>query len=292
MDDARGPVALVLGGGGILGASEVGMLRALLDAGVRPDIVVGTSVGAINGALVAADPTRDAVERLTSLWTQATRAGVFTDSWWRQAVRVARLGTHLHSSDSLRDLLTEHLPDRPIEDLAVHFECVAARIETASARWFDRGPVVEAVLASCAVPGLLPAVTIDGAHYLDGGLVHSIPIARALALGARRVYVLQVGRIEHPLQAPRRAWEVGVVAFEIARRHRFNEELASVPEGIEVHVLPTGMVGSPSLSLRYRGAAHVRERIDQAFAATSEYLQNQPPRRDVVGGTGQERGTR
>ncbi len=286
MSGARGPVALVLGGGGILGASEVGMLRALLEAGVRPDIVVGTSVGAINGALVAAEPTRDAVERLTSLWTQATRAGVFTESWWRQAVRVARLGTHLHSSDSLRGLLTEHLPDRPVEELALHFECVAARIETASARWFDRGPVVEAVLASCAVPGLLPAVRIDGEHYLDGGLVHSIPIARALTLGARQVYVLQVGRIEHPLEVPRRAWEVGVVSFEIARRHRFNEELASVPDGIDVHVLPTGVVGSPSLSLRYRGSAQVRQRIEQAFEATSEYLAQQAPDGHVVGGTG------
>ncbi|GAA2017575.1 patatin-like phospholipase family protein [Terrabacter terrae] len=284
-------MALVLGGGGILGASEVGMLRALLDAGVSPDIVVGTSVGAINGALVAAQPTRDAVERLTSLWTQATRAGVFTESWWRQAVRVARLGTHLHSSDSLRELLTEHLPDRPIEDLAVHFECVAARIETASARWFDRGPVVEAVLASCAVPGLLPAVRIDGEHYLDGGLVHSIPIARALTLGAREVYVLQVGRIEHPLEVPRRAWEVGLVSFEIARRHRFNEELASVPDGIDVHVLPTGVVGSPSLSLRYRGAAGVRERIERAFEATSEYLEKQAPGGGVVGRTGRDGST-
>lgn len=283
MDQARGPVALVLGGGGILGASEVGMLRALLEAGVVPELVVGTSVGAINGALVAADPTRAAVDRLTHLWTEATRAGVFTESWWRRAARVARLGTHLHSGDALRDLLAEHLPDCGIEELPVHFECVAARIETASAHWFDSGSLVDAVLASCAVPGLLPAVTIDGGHYLDGGLVHSIPIARALSLGAREVYVLQVGRIEHPLEAPRRAWEVGVVAFEIARRHRFNEELASVPASVAVHVLPTGVDSSPSFSLRYRGSDMVRERIEGAYAAARDYLGAHLPQPDAGG---------
>ena len=85
-----------------------------------------------------------------------------------------------------------------------------------------------AVLASCAVPGLLPPVEIDGEHYFDGGLVHSIPVGRAVALGASTVYVLQVGRIESELTVPRRPWEVGLVAFEIARRHRFHEEMSAV----------------------------------------------------------------
>ena len=84
------------------------------------------------------------------------------------------------------------------------FQCCAARIEDAAEHWFDRGPVVDAVLASAAVPGLLPPVQIDGQHYLDGGLVHSIPLGRAVELGAKRVFVLQVGRIEQTAR-PRRA---------------------------------------------------------------------------------------
>ncbi len=272
MERSARRVAFVLGGGGILGASEVGMLRALLVQGIVPDLVVGTSVGAINGAFIAADPTVAAVERLTSLWSQASQTGVFTDSWWRQARRVAKLGTHLHSSDSLRSLVTEHLGEVTFADLVVQFQCVAARIETASARWFESGGVAEAVMASCAVPGLLPAVAIDGEHYLDGGLVHSIPVARAVALGAEEVYVLQVGRIEHALAPPRRPWEVGMVAFEIARRHRFVEELAGVPEHISLHVLPSGADRSPSVSLSSRGARQVAVRIEQAFEASSAYL--------------------
>ena len=117
---------------------------------------------------------------------------------------------------------------------------MAAGIESASARWFSSGPVVPAVMASCAVPGLLPPVEIDGAHYFDGGLVDSIPVGRAVALGASTVYVLQVGRIESPLEVPTRPWEVGLVAFEIARRHRFHEEMSSLPSDVRVHVLPTG----------------------------------------------------
>ena len=92
--------------------------------------------------------------------------------------------------------------------------------------------------------GCLPPVRIDGEHYFDGGLVHSIPVGRAVQLGARRVFVLHVGRIEQPLTVPRRPWEVGLVAFEIARRHRFVEEMATLPDDVIVHVLPAGSMGA------------------------------------------------
>jgi NTE family protein len=248
------------------------MLEALLGEGIRPDLVVGTSVGAVNGAFLAADPTPAAVGRLAEVWVRASGSGVFADSLLARAQRVARLASHLHSSDALESLLADELDGMRIEDLAVRFQCVAAQIETASARWFDSGPVVDAVLASCAVPGLLPAREIDGRHYLDGGLVHSIPVSRAIDLGARTVYVLQVGRIEHALREPRWPWEVGLVAFEIARRYRFNEELERVPEGIAVHVLPSGSERSPSMTMSYRGASQVAARIEAASAATRGYL--------------------
>src|ERR1017187_1776086 len=105
----------------------------------------------------------------------------------------------------------------------------ARRWGVGRAGWWSSGPLVPAVLASCAVPGLLPPVEVDGEHYFDGGLVHSIPVGRAVALGASVVYVLHVGRIERPLEVPRRPWEVGLVAFEIARRHRFHEEMSALP---------------------------------------------------------------
>jgi NTE family protein len=264
-------VAFVLGGGGILGATQVGMLRALFEAGVRPDLVVGTSVGALNGALVAADPTPSAIDRLTGLWTSLSDSEVFSGGLLSRARTLARNGTHLHSSAPLRQLLTETLPPA-FEDLRVPFSCVAAEIERATAHWFEHGPLVDAVLASCAVPGLLPPVRIGEAHYLDGGLVHSIPVGRALGLGATTVYVLHVGRVEQPLHPPRRPWQVGLVAFEIARRHRFVEEMAAVPEGTRVVVLRSGMDETPLVSLRYRDTRRVAARIDSAYRASREVL--------------------
>jgi NTE family protein len=130
------------------------------------------------------------------------------------------------------------------------------------------------VMASCAVPGLLPPVEIGGQHYFDGGLVDSIPVGRAVALGASTVYVLQVGRIESPLSVPTRPWEVGLVAFEIARRHRFHEDMSSLPDDVTVHVLPTGGAPlQPGLAqFRYRDKDRVGQSIERAYIASASYL--------------------
>ena len=269
----RGGTAFVLGGGGVLGAAEVGMLQALLEHGVRPDLVVGTSVGAVNGALVAADPTPGAVVRLRGVWEELASRRVFAGSVLGRVGTLVRTRTHLHPREPLRDLLEAFLPVRTFAGLRVPFQCVAASIERAAEHWFTDGDLVDAVLASCAVPGLLPPVEVDGEHYLDGGLVHSIPVGRAVALGADTVYVLHVGRIDRPLRPPARPWEVATVAFEIARRHRFAADLAELPPGVTVHVLPAGDPAPPGAgNLRYRDFSGVSARIDQAYVATRDHL--------------------
>jgi NTE family protein len=269
----RGGTAFVLGGGGVLGAAEVGMLQALLEHGVRPDLVVGTSVGAVNGALVAADPTPGAVDRLRGVWEELASRRVFAGSVLSRVGTLVRTRTHLHPREPLRDLLEAFLPVRTFAGLRVPFQCVAASIERAAEHWFTDGDLVDAVLASCAVPGLLPPVEVDGEHYLDGGLVHSIPVGRAVALGADTVYVLHVGRIDRPLRPPARPWEVATVAFEIARRHRFAADLAALPPGVTVHVLPGGDPAPPGAgNLRYRDFSGVSARIDQAYVATRDHL--------------------
>ena len=265
--------AFVLGGGGLLGAHEVGMLRALAEAGVRPDLVVGTSIGALNGVMVAADPVR-AAERLSRMWQGEELRLAFSEKLFGRAARLVRSGTHLHSLEPLQRLLAGVLPGSSFADLELPFQCVAANIEGATARWFSSGPVVPAVMASCAVPGLLPPVELDGEHYFDGGLVDSIPVGRAVSLGATTVYVLQVGRIESPLAVPRRPWEVGLVAFEIARRHRFHEEMSSLPDQVRVHVLPTGGDRLPPgrAQFRYRDRSKVGHSIERAYSASASYL--------------------
>lgn len=263
--------AYVLGGGGLLGAVEVGMLRALLEAEFQPDLVLGTSVGALNGLVVAHDPSPAAADRLLELWRSvAENSEVYSDRTWRQVTRAVRTGTHLHSSRPLRERLEEEFGELDFEDLAVPFQCCAASIERAAETWFSSGPVVPAVVASAAVPGLLPPARVDGEHYLDGGIVNSIPVGRAVELGATRIFVLQVGRVERGLSVPRRPWEVARVSFEIARRHRFTRDMANLPDGVSAHVLPSGTGGDTSYS--YRDTSRTAERVSGAYDASRAYL--------------------
>jgi NTE family protein len=264
--------AFVLGGGGLLGASQVGMLRALFENGIRPDIVLGTSVGAVNGVFVAADPGLKAVERLGQLWASLSRSGVFTGSLFSRAALLARHGTHLHRAEPLHALLRANLPVSRIEELSVPFQCVAASIERAGTHWFTSGPITDAVAASCAVPGLLPPAAVDGEHFFDGGLVDSIPVGRAMQLGAREIYVLHVGRVERPLRVPRWPWEVGLVAFEIARRHRFVEAMSTLSDMQRVHVLPVGDPHTPLVRVRYGDTRRVGQRIEAAYDASRRFL--------------------
>src|SRR6478735_7185079 len=173
--------AFVLGGGGVLGAVEVGMLRALFERGITPDLVLGTSVGALNGAMVARQPDGSVVETLTELWQGAGLVGpdVYGDRPLRTVRRAVATGTHLWSAQPLKQALLEELGDLTFEELPVRFQVCAASIERAAEHWFDSGSVVDAVVASAAVPGLLPPAQVGDEHYLDGGIVNSIPLGRA-----------------------------------------------------------------------------------------------------------------
>lgn len=269
-------VAFVLGGGGHNGAVEVGMLRALLERDIVPDLVVGTSVGALNGAAIAAAPTLDTVKQLRESWLNLNGEAIFGGSLLSGAATFVRTRTHMHSNRPLRTLIERLLPER-FDQLAVEFQCVAAAIERAAEHWFTEGSLADAILASAAVPGVLPPVEIGGEHFVDGGIVNSIPISRAVELGATEIYILQVGRIENRLAPPKTPVQVALVAFEIARLHRFQRDLATLPAGRVAHVLPTGEPRTPSLSqLNYRDFRAAARRIDRAYRASIAYLDAPP----------------
>jgi NTE family protein len=218
------------------------------------------------------------VARLTEVWHSVADSDLYSGSALRRVRHLARTRTHVHPNEPLRSLLEEQFGDVTIEALPVPFQCVASCIERAAEHWFDSGRLVDAVLASAAVPGVLPPVRVGDEHFLDGGLVNSIPVGRAVALGVHTIYVLQVGRIERPLEVPRRPWEVATVAFEIARRHRFAHDMTTLPEAVEVHVLPTGAAEPPRYAdlsaLRYRDFSQVKERMTSAYDATLAYLRD------------------
>jgi NTE family protein len=275
--------AFVLGGGGILGAVEVGMLRALLERGITPDLVLGTSVGALNGALVAREPRLPVIERLTELWAETARSrDVYGDRPLRTVRRAVATGTHIYSAKPLTQRLEDELGDTTFADLEVRLQVCAASIERSAEHWFTSGPLVPAIVASAAVPGLLPPARVETEwgveHFLDGGIVNSIPVGRAVALGATRVFVLQVGRVDRPLSVPTRPWEVARVSFEVARRHRFTRELAEIPDDVEAHVLPAaGTSAKDDSMLAFRDFSSVQRRIDASYDASVAYLDEHVP---------------
>lgn len=269
--------AFVLGGGGRWGAVEVGMARALHEAGIVPDLILGTSIGAFNGAVIADYPGSEGVDRLTAFWEEIVGTRLFRTGVVDRARRVATLKPAIHETDELREVIERAIhPDTQIEDLHTPFQCVAASIEAVADHWFVTGSVVDAVLASSAVPALFPPMEIDGEHFYDGGLVDSVPLGRAVSLGADVIYVLQVGRLESPLRPPQRLHEAALISFEIARRHRFTTTMRDLPEDVEVHLLPTGnpVAWDDRRQLKWKDTGGIEDRLTTAYRATLDYLES------------------
>lgn len=254
------------------------MLRALDEAGIKPDLVLGTSIGAFNGSVIADRPGAAGVEGLTDLWVRIAESDILQGSRIDRLKNVATLRPALHETSELRALLEGvHPPGRRIEDLTIPFQCVAASIERAAEHWFTKGPLVPALLASSAVPALFPPVEIEGEHFYDGGLVNSVPLARAVELGAKEVYVLQVGRIESPLRPPERLHEAALISFEIARRHTYTTAVENLPKEIDLHVLPSGnpVAFDDARQLKWRDVGSTIGLIDGAYTAAIAYLEKE-----------------
>jgi NTE family protein len=262
------PVGFVLSGGGNLGALQIGMMRALLEHDIRPDLIVGCSVGAINGAGLAEAPTLAGALRLERLWRALDGKELMPAGWLPNTVAIARRGEAIHENHGLRRHLEQSLTARTFEELAVPFQCVATDLVGVREVWFRSGPLIEPILASAALPAVYPAVEIDGVRYLDGGIVDDVPMSRAVELGARTLYVLQVGLFSRPRPEPKRPLDVAVQAYWIARHHRFKRELAAMPPDIELHLLPTGQTPS----MRYNDFTRTSELISLAYEASSAYL--------------------
>jgi NTE family protein len=260
--------AFVLGGGGNLGAVQVGMLQALLEAGIAPDLVVGCSVGALNAAGVAADPTLEGVRRMRDTWLHLRGDELFPAGRISGLWMLGRKGHAIQPNTGLRNLIERTLPFQLLEEAPIPVHVVATSLATGRARWFSEGPVVDAILASAALPAIFPPVVVDGEAYIDGGVVDNVPISRAVALGARRVYVLHVGNFDRPRQLPRRPIDVLLQAFSIARNHRFLAETAEPPEGVELVVLPAVDPGR----VRRNDFSHSRDLMSRSHAAAAEFL--------------------
>jgi len=231
------PVGFVLGGGASFGAVQVGMLQALSEIGLAPDLVVGTSVGSVNGAFLARDP-RGAANRLTHIWEQVRREMVFPGHAMDRARTWHQHGTYLVPADGLRELLARILEVEKIEDLPLPFAANAMDLLTGQTVHLDSGPLVPAVLASAAVPGLYPPVRIGSRDLVDGGVVSNVPIGHALRMGARSVVVLDCGPFGLRTQAPRSLPETVAHVVAIMMRQQIVRDVPDVARQVPVLYLP------------------------------------------------------
>ncbi len=202
-DDLLKPVqeseklAFVLSGGASLGSLQVGCLEALLQHGIFPDLIVGTSVGALNGAFLAKNPTLEGVTKLKEIWLSLGSHGPFRESRMRVLMRLLLGKKYMYANDTLRELVGQFMGDISFEDLQVPAVMVATDMESGEPVVLDQGSVDLAVLASSAIPGVFPPVQIDGNLYVDGGMMSNCGLEAAWNQGARRMVV-----IETPLPPP------------------------------------------------------------------------------------------
>jgi NTE family protein len=245
------------------------MLRAMAEHGIVPQLVLGTSIGALNGVAYAQDPTLSGIARLEELWRGLDRAGILDAGFLPHALALFRRGESVQGNDRLRGLIEGMLRVDRFEELAVPFECVATDVLGVREVWFSSGPLADPILASAALPGVLPSVEIDGVRYLDGAIVNDVPISRAVALGATTIYVLHCGTIDRPRPEPKRPVDVVVQAYWVARHHRYKRDLETLPSGVEAVVLPIGTIPS----LRYNDFTHSAELIRSAYDATRAFLE-------------------
>jgi NTE family protein len=274
--------AFVLSGGASLGAVQVGMLHALYERRIAPDFIVGASAGALNGAFVAARPqTVTTANELAEIWAELSRGKVFPLNPLTGLFGFAGLRRHMVPDSGLRALIAEHLTQDQLEELPIRLHVIATDVLTGTEVRLSRGPLPDAILASAAIPGVLPSISWGGRELMDGGVANNTPISHAVELGARRVYVLATGQTCELATAPRGALGMVVHATNLLVQRRLVDDIARYRDAAELIVL------SPPCPVRVQPMDFSRAEslIEQALDESRRLLD----RYDGYGRTGKKR---
>lgn len=264
-----GRVAFVLAGGASLGAVEVGMLRALYERGIAPDFVVATSAGALNGAFIASRPqTVETADALGEIWDGLRRGQVFPVNLLTGLVGFLGMRDHLVPDGGMRRLITRHIERDRLEQMPLELHVIAVDVVTGEELRLSRGPAVEAVMASAAIPGVLPPVSWEGRELMDGGVANNTPISHAVELGASEVYVLPTGNACALTKPPSGALAMALHALSLLMQRRLLDDIERHRDGTKLVVLPPPC----PLSVQPIDFGHGRLLIESAYADASEFL--------------------
>ena len=234
---APGTTAFVFAGGGSFGAVQVGMLRELVASGVKPDFIVGCSVGAINGVHFATAPDASGVARLEQIWRGLHRRDIFPFTFTNICAAVLRRA-HLVDPRALRMLLERHISCAQLEDTAIPAHVVATSLLAGVAVCFSRGPAIPAILASAAIPAAFPPVRIGDEDYIDGGVANNTPVETARELGATKVIVLPGGFACALAEPPRGAVASAMHALNLMIARQMVNEIERIGDSLDVTVVP------------------------------------------------------
>lgn len=257
----------MLAGGGSFGAVQAGMLRALVACGIVPDLVVGSSVGAINGAYFAGVPSAQGVAQLEAIWRSLRRKEVFPVTW-RSLLGLLTHRNFLIDPGGLRRVIEERLPYRELEQAVIPLHIVATDLIAGGSVRLSSGPAVAAVLASCAIPAAFPPVRIGERYLIDGAVASDTPISVAVELGAKRVVVLPTGfacALEAP---PRDAIGCALHAITLLIARQLVTEIERCREQVEIITVPPLC----PLSVSPYDFSHAGELIERAADQTHRWL--------------------
>jgi NTE family protein len=243
---SSGPTAFVFAGGGSLGAVQVGMMLSLVRRGVRADMVVGSSVGALNGAYYAGDPTVEGVTKLADIWRGLTRRDVFPINW-RTLLHFLRRRDFLIPHDGIRKLIDDYLPFRNLEDAKLPVHIVTTDVITGDSVVLSDGPAADAIVASTAIPGAFEPIHYRDHYLADGALSANTPVRIAVKKGARRLIILPTGHICATDQPPVGAVANALHALTLLTSRQLVNDLENLDPAIHYFVVPPlcPMVGSP-----------------------------------------------
>ncbi len=230
--------AFVLTGGGSLGVVQVGMLVALHEHGIEPDLLVGTSAGALNAAhLAGPGTTSQRIGTLATLWGQVRRRDVFVTQPRRWLAATIGTAPSLFVDTRLRALVEAHLGYDRLEDARLPVHVVTTDLVTGQGLALTDGPAVDAVLASAAVPGLLPPVQLHGRTLVDGGIGDFDALRHAEAWGAQDIYLLPAG---YPCAGPAPTTALGITltSLSLLLHRQLQAQVRQYDGPARVHVLP------------------------------------------------------